>query len=174
MKRLLILLVCFLALTAQAQTDTTAVGALRFGYLSYDSALYAMPDYAIAQQKLAMLRTKYDTEQKRVEEEFNRKYEEFLEGQRDFPPSILRKRQTELKDMMERNVAFRQVGQDELRRAELDLMEPLHQRLSTLLATIARRCGLAFVLNTDANTVPYINPLQGEDLNQAVRDALNK
>jgi hypothetical protein len=53
-------------------------------------------------------------------------------------------------------------------------MEPLHQRLSTLLATIARRCGLAFVLNTDANTVPYINPLQGEDLNQAVRDALNK
>lgn len=174
MKRLLILLVCFLSLTAQAQTETAAVSVFRFGYLSYDSALYSMPDYAIAQQSLAELRAKYEAEQKRVEVEFNRKYEEFLEGQKDFPPTILRKRQTELKDMMERNIAFRQVGQQELRRAELDLMAPLRQRLSAVLAELANRRGLALILNTDSDAAPYINPLQGEDLNLLVRDALNK
>ena len=174
MKKLLILLVCFLSLTAQAQTDTAAVSAFRFGYLSYDSALYSMPDYVIVQQNLADLRTKYEAEQKRVEEEFNRKYEEFLEGQKDFPPSILRKRQTELKDMMERNIAFRQVGQEDLRRVEHELMAPLRQRLSAVLAALASLRGLALILNTDSNAAPYINPLQGEDLNQAVRDALNK
>ena len=174
MKRFLIMMVTCFALTAQAQTDSAAVSVLRFGYLSYDSALYSMPAYALVKQNLAELRVKYDAEQKRVEDEFNRKYEEFLEGQKDFPPTILRKRQTELKDMMERNIAFRQVGQEELRRAEAELMAPLRQRLSTVLAELARQRGLAFILNTDSIAAPYINPEQGDDLNQPVLDALSK
>ena len=65
---------------------------IKFGYFSYQEALKAMPDYAIAQQNLSDLRSKYDAETKRSEDEFNKKYEEFLEGQRDFAPSIRDKR----------------------------------------------------------------------------------
>ena len=63
-------------LGAFAQENT-----LRFGYLSYEQALQSIPDYALVQQQMATLREQYQAETKRVEEEFNRKYEEFLDGQ---------------------------------------------------------------------------------------------
>ncbi len=57
-----------------------AMAQVKFGYLSYDEAIKSMPEYAVMQENINDLRSKYDAEQKRVEEEFNRKYEEFLDG----------------------------------------------------------------------------------------------
>ena len=83
----------------------------KFGYFNLSSLIKMVPEYAVAQKNIADLRAKYDAETKRSEDEFNKKYEEFLDGQRDFAPSILQKRQAELQDMMERNVAFKKESQ---------------------------------------------------------------
>ena len=109
MKRIVLMIFASLVLTtAQAQQDTPL--QLRFGYLSYDSVLVAMPGYALVKNTLASMRSQYEAEMKRVEQDFNLKYEEFLEGQRDFPETILRKRQTELKELLDRNVSFKAKG----------------------------------------------------------------
>ena len=67
---------------------------MKFGFLSYEAALQSMGEYALVQKQMADLRTQYEAETKRVEDEFNAKYEDFLEGQREFPKTILQKRQT--------------------------------------------------------------------------------
>ena len=72
-----------------------------------------------AQQKLSDLRAQYNAELQRVEQDFNTKYEEFLEGQREFPETILRKRQTELKELLERNIAFKNESRRELEKITL-------------------------------------------------------
>ena len=106
MKRIVLMIFASLVLTtAQAQQDTPL--QLRFGYLSYDSVLVAMPGYALVKNTLANMRSQYEAEMKRVEQDFNLKYEEFLEGQRDFPETILLKRQNELQNMLESNAKFR-------------------------------------------------------------------
>ena len=163
------MIVACLALTAQAQDS---IPSLKIGFFSYDSALKAMPDYALQQQKLAELRSQYDAELKRVEDDFNRKYEEFLEGQKDFPKTILYKRQTELKELMERNMTFKANSRRELAEAEKAALLPLRQRLSELLAKIAQEHGYVLILNTDGDACPYIAPSMGEDINQIVHDAL--
>ena len=154
-------------LGAFAQENT-----LRFGYLSYEQALQSIPDYALVQQQMATLREQYQAETKRVEEEFNRKYEEFLDGQRDFPKTILQKRQTELQELMEKNIAFKEESRRQLAAAEQEAMQPLMTRLNEVIAKIASQQQLALVINTDANACPYINPEMGEDINQLVQDAL--
>ena len=45
-----------------------------------------MSDYTLAMHQLDNLRAQYEAEQKRSEDEFNQKYEEFLEGQSSFAP----------------------------------------------------------------------------------------
>jgi outer membrane protein len=109
-----------------------------------------------------------------VEQDFNRKYEEFLEGQRDFPETILRKRQTELREMMERNVAFKNESRKQIAEEEARLMAPLKAELDALLAQIAHERGYAFVLNTDAGAVPFINPAMGENMAEQVSTILQK
>ena len=155
-------------LSLHAQENAT----LRFGYLSYEAALKSMPDYAIVQQKLAVLRQQFQDETVRVEDEFNRKYEEFLEGQREFPQSILQKRQMELQELLDKNIAFKENSRKELEKAEQDLMAPLKIRLIEVLGKIGRERGYAFIIDTDVKALPFINPAMGHNLNQQVQDAL--
>ena len=169
MRRLLLSIFTMIVLTVSAQE---VVSGFRFGYLSYAAALQAMPEYAIVQKEMANLRQQFQAETLRVEDEFNRKYEEFLEGQREFPKTILQKRQTELQELMERNIKFKENSQEELSNTEKNLMAPLKIRLIETIGKIGRDRGYAFIVDTDNQALPFINPAMGDDVTQLVQNAL--
>ena len=155
-------------LSASAQENIT----MKFGFLSYEAALQSMGEYALVQKQMADLRTQYEAETKRVEDEFNAKYEDFLEGQREFPKTILQKRQTELQELMQKNIEFKQNSIQELAKAEQEAMAPLRIKLIETLGNIGRERGYAFIIDTDQKALPFINPAMGEDINQLVQNAL--
>lgn len=171
MKRFLLVIFACIALTAQAQDS---VQVLRFGFLSYESVLKSTPEYGKVQMHMDSLRSAFQAEMQRVEEEFNRKYEDFLDGQKDFPRTILLKRQTELQEMMQRNLEFKHQGQAELQQCEREMMEPLRAKLNEAIATVAREKKLALVVNTDANACPFIDPEMGIDIQEPVILMLTK
>ncbi len=164
-KFILIISMTLLPLLASAQQ-------FLFGYFSYDSIFHAMPEYALAQRQMEDLRMKYDAELKRAEQEFNKKYEDFLEGQNDFAPSIREKRQAELRDLMEKNVAFKQEANRLLKQAEKEAYAPLHEKLSTVLKIVGKDRGYAFILNTDNNSLPFVDNTRGEDINTLLKETL--
>ena len=147
---------------ARQQTGQAPATLLRYGYVSYNDVLQSMPEIEQAEKSLETLRSKYDVEMKRSEDEF-------LEAQRDLVPSILRKRQAELQDMMDKNTAFRAEARRLLAQAESDAYAPLHAKLKAAIGEVAAEQGLAFVLNTDNNACPYINPAMGVDVTSLVK-----
>ena len=159
-------------LVAYAQDTQVAQPALKFGYLSYDSVLQAMPSYAQMQADMEELRIKYEAELKRVEDDFNRKYEEFLDGQTAFPKTILQKRQSELQEMLDKNIAFKKESQRLLEKAEADAKAPIQEALNSALVAIGTERGYAFILNTDANATPWLNTAFGEDITEDVKALL--
>ena len=177
-------------LSVSAQTDSTTVDStaiheetsnfklqtsnITIGFLSYDSALVSMPEYAIAQKNIADTRQAYDAEMQRVEKEFNEKYEEFLENRKDYPRTILLKRQNELQDLLQQNITFKNKSRRELQQIERQILAPLRIRLNETIATIAREKGLSLVVNTDADACPFIEPMISVDLNAEVIKALGK
>lgn len=163
-KFLFMLFVLAMPLVAGAQA--------KFGYFSFSEILNAMPDRAVADRNLADLRLKYDAEMKRAENEFNVKYEEFLEGQRDFVPSILHKRQAELQEMMEKNVAFRKEAERLLKQAQDDAYAPLRKKINEAAAKVGSARGYAFILNTDGDACPYIDATVSEDATVFIREIL--
>lgn len=165
MKKLFLLIVLgVLSLTANAQT--------RFGHFSFDNVLKSMPDYIMAQRSIDDLRQKYDAEMKRAEDEFNSKYEEFLDVQKDLVPAILRKRQAELQEMMQKNINFKNESQRLLKQAEADAFAPVKNKLYNALTKVGQAQGYAFILNTDGDTCPYVNPEMGEDATELIKEAL--
>lgn len=175
MKKLLLIALFAIPSLLSAQTEPTAPSAqpvqaastLRFGVVYYDSLLCSLPDYAMAQRQLDMLSEKYEAEGKRAEEEFNAKYEEFLEGQADFPPTILKKRQTELQEHLDRNIAFKEESRRLLAQAAEEIFQPLHDKIADILARIGAANNLSFILNRDSHSCPYVNPSQGVDVTKA-------
>lgn len=163
---LIVLFVLMTAMPMMAQSE------LKFGYLSYEAVLQAMPEYSAMQNDMTELRQKYEAEQKRVEDDFNKKYEEFLDGLKSYPKTILQKRQSELQEMLDKNVAFKKESQRLLSQAEEDAMNPIRVRLLEVLDTIGRERGYAFIINTDEKGALWLNPALGEDITTTVKDLL--
>jgi outer membrane protein len=109
-----------------------------------------------------------------VENDFNKKYEEFLDGQASFPKTILQKRQSELQEMLDRNIEFKKQSQKMLSEAEANMMEVIKTTINMAVKDVAQERGYAFVLNTDKEAVPFVNPAMGEDITEAVKQLLNE
>ena len=172
MKKVILMAVMVLmGLSGYAQTETTG---LKFGYLSIDSVLLSMPEYAQLQQDMATMRQQYEAEMKRVEDDFNKKYEEFLDGQKNFPQTILQKRQSELQEMLDKNITFKKEGLQMLKDTEKTQKDVILMMIEMTVKTIGMQRGYAFILNTDTNATPWLNPAMGEDITAAVKEMLNE
>ena len=156
--------------TVQAPTPKP----LLIGCLSYDEALRSMPQYAIVEAEMEQLQQAYQAELKRVEDDFNQKYEAFLDGRKDFPRTILLKRQTELQQLLQQNIEFKEKSRAELALARKDKLAPLHAQLSTAISEVARQQQLSLVVNTDANACPFIDPAMARDISTDVKLLLSK
>lgn len=166
-KIILSLIVICVSLVCYAQESNS-----KYGYISYKEAVKLVPEYAMVQQTINTLKEKYEAEMKRVEDDFNSKYEEFLDGQRTFAPSILKKRQAELQELINKNIAFKAEAQRLLKQSENDANEQLYKALNAKIAQIATTLNLMFVLNTDNNAVPFVNNQNGIDLLPLIKNSL--
>lgn len=159
--------------SAHAQVAETPLGkSLYFGYFSYEEVLHTMPGYSIAKHNMDELKAKYDAETKRAEDEFNAKYEEFLDGQHSFAPSILEKRQAELRELMAKNVTFKAEATRLLQQAEEDVYAPLKAQIDAAVQKVGTEKGLAFILNTDKGAVPYVSAACAENVTLLIKESL--
>lgn len=161
------------AQTAVSKPDPAAAPAFTFGYINYNKVLRATADYALARQTMQNLRQQYDKEASYNEDKFFKMYSDYIQGQKSFPQDIMLKRQKELQVAMDQGIAFRRQSEQTLAGAEEELLEPIRQKLDAAIATVAKEKGYAFVLNTEGNACPYINPLEGTDITLMVEAVLS-
>lgn len=157
-----------LALGSVAQEASTSGWALYIGRISHSEVIKQMPQYAEAQRNLKDLRAQYESEASRSEKEFQAKFEEFLQSQKDLSPTILSKRQNELQAMMDANIQFRLKVQALLKDAEEELMADVKAVLKDAVSSVAAEQGLNIVINTDAEGLSYLVPNSSRDITSEV------
>lgn len=172
-------------LAASAQTLVTnplstpvAIAApaatMKFGYVSYDKVMKSMSDYIIAQHNISDLQSQYDEEAKRTENDFNNKYEAFLEDQDRLAESIRNKRQSELLDMLNKNAEFKRQAEKLISDTRKSTFDAMYKKIDAAVKAVAAKRGLMFVVNSDNHNLPFVNPKYGEDLTTAVESELKK
>lgn len=152
--------------------QTVVKETLKFGYVSYKEILQAMPEYKKAKADIDTLIAVYDKEVEISEAELNRRFVEYVEGQKTFAENILLKRQKEIQLLIEQSAEFKKETQRLLANAKNELMQPVYERLNEALAKVGKDRSYAFILNTDNNSYPFVNPDQGEDATDAVLHVL--
>ncbi len=172
LKRLLLIVLCTLPVALAAQNQTQTLLQPKFGYLNYAEVLKAIPQYAEAEANLAKLQRQYDAEIQRSEEEFTRKYAEFLQEQKDFPQNIMVKRHKELQELMEKSIAFKNEIRATLETARDKMLEPLTAELNDAISRVALQYNLEYVVNTEEKNYLFINPSVGMDITSNVKEEL--
>ncbi len=162
------LLALFIVLGISANAQST----VKFGYLNADSLLCTLPEYAQVEASMQQLRDKYKAETEYNEQDFRRRYAEFLAGQKQFTQNILTKRQIDLQQSLERGMAYRQQADSLLRTTHEQLLQPVRHKLNKAIQAVGLERGYEYVLNTAKGDYPFINPIVGEDATEAVKEKL--
>ena len=164
---------CFILLMMTALPLIGSAQSFKFAFYNEKKVLQAMPDYLSAQQGLEALRAQYEAEAKRMSEEFNNKYEEFLDVQSTLAQTIRNKRQMELEELMTRGVTFRNNSQKLLADKEVEMMAPIRLRLDEALQNLGTQYGYAFIMNADNGQLSWVNTTIGEDITELLIKELN-
>lgn len=165
MRRLLLLLV-FSPIVLAAQ--------IKFGHFSYSGVMESLPQYEKATKEYNLLKERCDKEIKHNDDELARCYVAFLDGHRDFPEPILRKRQNELQQMIDNNAQFRNRLDLWLAEARDSLYRPCHRAVDIALQKVCSALCLAYAIDTDENVYKYINPDFGIDITAYIIDVAVK
>ena len=144
----------------------------KFGYFSYKAVLDSLPQYAVAMDSYDKLKQRCLKEIDHNEQELTRFYVAFLDGQRDFPEPILRKRQKELQQMIDNSVMFRNELKAWLRHAKDSLAASSYQLIDSVLPRVCGELSLSYILDIDKGGYKYINPLFGENVTADVISAI--
>lgn len=154
--------------TVQSQTQQQRPRVFVMGQINSNVILPRMPQYLAMQESLKALKEQYEAEAKKSENDFQRKFEEFMQGQKDFPKTILDKRQNELQIMLETNAEFRIKAQKLLAEAERSMLADVKAELAEAVAIVAQENGVSIVYDLDGGGVPYIVQGLAADLTVAV------
>lgn len=144
----------------------------KFGYFSYKAVLDSLPQYAIAMEDYDKLKQRCLKEVDYNEQELTRFYVAFLDGQRDFPEPILRKRQKELQQMIDNSIVFRDQLKRWLRHAKDSLSQSSYQLIDSALPRVCEELSLTYIIDTDNGGYKYINPMCGENITADVISAI--
>lgn len=169
MKRLFLLFFALsAAFAAVAQSD------IRYGYLSLSAVTQQHPLYAKVQAQIADLEAKYAAEANYNEANFRQQFADYLQGQKDFPESILLKRQRDLQETMERSLAFRHEADSLLAAARRDLTAPIAAAVQAAIHEVGLLHGYECILNTDTGAYPFLHPAVAVDVTEEVVRHLSK
>ena len=168
MKNLLSLLFafCCLSLTATAQST------VRFGYVNVDSLIHTLPAYAEIQTQMTALRAKYAAEAEYNESAFRRQYAEYLQGQKQFTPNILAKRQADLQESLQKGIKFRQQADSLLKQAEIDMLRPIRQSVNAAIRAVGLEHGYEYIIDTSNAVYPFIHSSVGENATLYIKEKL--
>lgn len=137
-----------LPLAAGAQT--------KFAHMNSQEVIIAMPEYTKAQAELDTMAKQYSDEIQRTQEEFNKKYQEFLNQRDSLPENIAERRMKELTDMDQRQQQFQQEAQQSMQKAQQDRLAPIMQKLDAAIQAVGQAEGVIYIFDLARTPLVYI------------------
>lgn len=145
---------------------------LKFGHINAQEIVIAMPEFTKAQADIQTLEKQLTDDLKRSAEEFNKKYEEFMQVADSLPKNILERRQKELADMQERQRQYQQDAAQQMEKAQNEAMGPIYQKLDSAIKAVGAAEGVIYIFDLARTPIAYVNEQQSIDLNAKVKAQL--
>ena len=110
----------------------------------------AMPETATAETELANLQQSFRTDIQRMEEEYGKKYTEFMQEADSLVQSIKVRRMQEIEDLKNRIETFYQDAEQQMVKKRNDLQTPILQKIQNAIKALGEEQGYTFMMETGA------------------------
>ncbi|SCD19424.1 Outer membrane protein [Proteiniphilum saccharofermentans] len=141
-------------------------------YVNTTELLDQMPEKARATQQLLTLSENYEKELELMQNEYNKKYSDYITYQASLSENIKLRRMQELTELEGRINQFMELAQKDIENQEKELVEPLKQKINNAIHAVGieqgytviydlANPGIAFVSPDAVNANPYVKSKLG-------------
>ena len=120
---------------------------LPLGVFAQESKIQAMPEFATMQKQMADMEAKYKNEMQVMQDEYNKKYSDFVAQQDSLTENIKMRRMQELQDMEQRTQNFIQISQQDFQKKQGELFTPIQDKLKNAIKAVGDEKGYTYILD---------------------------
>lgn len=168
MKKLLNLSLLLLILLGSMQLH--AQGNYKFGHINTNELLRLMPGREQAMADLERYTRELEETFVAMQQEFQTKYQDYLENQENFSQLVRQSRERELQSLNERIMEFQQSAQEDLLAQEERLLSPIIEQARNAIQKVGREHGFTYIFDTSGGSMVFWE--NGEDIMPLVKAEL--
>ena len=134
------------------------VKPFRLGYTNVDYLISLHPDSKKVDADLKNYRASLDKEAETIGKEFREKYEAYQKGSTMMAEPVRATKEKELMVLQERIQEFQKGAESDLQRKQIELLQPVLDKIQKAIDAIANENGFTYVFNSDAGygTTPVL------------------
>lgn len=154
MKRIakLLLVGCFLASgTINAQTK------LKVGHIDSNKILSIMPEKNQVQATLESHAKEIENTLVDMQDEFERKYQDYLAKADSLTPLIRQTKEAELQDLQQRIQTFQVSAQQDYQTKEVELFQPVIEKAKKAIEEVAKENGYTYIFDSGSGALVYFS-----------------
>ncbi len=143
----------------------------KFGHINSSQLLRIMPEREQAQKKLQEEIQSLSETLDELQVEYNKKLQAYVEAQENLSNTVRQLRESELRELQNRMQQFQATAQEDIQQREIELMQPIFEKIENTIAEVARERGYIYVFDLDGNSVLYFSD-DSEDVFPFVREKM--
>ena len=161
MKKIILTIMLALPMLASAQ---------KFGHINSQELFSQMPEVNQVKLKMDTINSQYENQLASMNEEIQKKYQDYQAQEATMADAIKQIRQQELQEMQQRIQLFYQTAEQDIQRKQQELLAPVHEKMTKAIKAVGERGGFTYIF--ESGTLHYISN-DAIDLMSEVKKELN-
>lgn len=160
-------------LLAVILTITTGAFAQKVAHVDIDALLTEMPETKIAEDEIKLFAETLEKDMKFLQEEYQNKMTELENGANSgWSELMIKSKQEDLYSAQQKIYEFQQLAQEQITAKQVELMEPVYEKLQNAVNDVAKEKGFDYVLDASRNRGVVIYKDGGTDIAPLVKAKL--
>jgi len=127
-----------------------AVSAQKFGHINTQELFAQMPEVAKVKLQMDTVQAQYENQLASMNEEFQKKYQDYQAQEATMADAIKQIRQQELQEMQQRIQLFYQTAEQDIQKKQQELLLPVHERMAKAIKAVGTREGYTYIFDSAA------------------------
>lgn len=141
MKKIIITIMLALPMLASAQ---------KFGHINTQELFAQMPEVAQVKLKMDTIQNQYETQLASMNEEIQKKVQDYQAQEATMADAIKQIRQQELQEMQQRIQLFYQTAEQDIQKKQQELLAPVHEKMSKAIKAVGERENYTYIFDSAA------------------------
>ena len=127
-----------------------AVSAQKFGHINTQELFAQMPEVNQVKLKMDTINNQYESQLAMMQEEFQKKVQDYQAQEATMADAIKQIRQQELQEMQQRIQLFYQTAEQDIARKQQELLTPVHEKMTKAIKAVGEREGYTYIFDSAA------------------------